>query len=131
MKFGDNIWPACLPVYQNETVSEFQIAGFGFTDNRSEDLGFTSGHFFFNFFLDIFNLLSPIDDGGKASDWLLKAGVEEIPAEECHTNYSQSFKNVAPSGLPNWVEETQLCAKNRTSRSNTCQGRYLLKIMVN
>lgn len=109
--------------FGNESVSKFQIAGFGFTDSRSE-----AHKLFLTKDSNIISMFNSRNSGdvGIPSDWLLKAVVEAIPPEECNGNYTKSFKNVAPSALPKWIDGTQLCAKNRMSRSNTCQGKLCL-----
>lgn len=54
---------------------------------------------------------------------MMKAVIEEIPFEECLYNYTENYGKSWPYELPRKiVAETQICARNRTSRANTCQG---------
>lgn len=60
------------------------------------------------------------------SNWMMKAEVEEIPHEECLHNYTSQYQSGLRYVLPTDINETQICAKNRTGPANTCQGKTLI-----
>jgi len=53
---------------------------------------------------------------GTRSGWLLKARIEEFPIEVCRDRFKDLF-----SSRP--IEETQVCAHNPKTLSDTCQGK--------
>lgn len=56
------------------------------------------------------------------SNWLLKANVKEVPHIECKDIYNQTYGSTMSRGLPSGIGRTQLCALNRKTFADTCQG---------
>jgi secreted trypsin-like serine protease len=56
------------------------------------------------------------------SKWLTKATVQKISLEECTTNYTTALKSKFDQRFPDGIPSTRLCARNKQTNANTCQG---------
>ena len=105
--------PLCLPTIKAvSSDNKYLVAGWGFVNKSTV----RTSQSFMVYLLNFKNLL-------QESDALLKADVNELDLTQC----KEKFKHFAAESydLDKGIVDSQVCAENRISKTDTCQGKYL------